>query len=303
MYAQYSEFLPGCVINDVHDTNRPRIYIDLQRDFSAEIERFYQYYNSNALEQFAISEHYALGLNTIHAYKDQLKTIKALKGQITGPISFGLQVVDNEGTPIIYNELLADIMVKNLRMKAIWQQNKLRSICSNTIIFIDEPYLTAIGSGTIILDRTYVIQSLTEMLTGLQHLRGIHCCGNTDWALLANTPTDIISFDAYNYSENLMLYANDIEAFIARGGIIAWGIVPNDEQTIATITIDSLINKLEATMHALAKRTKLAFDDILTHALITPACGLGSLPIAVAEKVIHLTTAVATKFRALHELE
>ena len=62
---------------------------------------------------------------------------------------------------------------------------------------------------------------------------GIHCCGNTDWSLLLNAPIDILSFDSYGYFESLRLYDRALAQYLARGGWLAWGLVPTGRKTLS----------------------------------------------------------------------
>jgi len=215
---------------------------------------------------------------------------------VTGPISFGLSVTDQDQRPLLYDDVLADALAKHLRLKAAWQQNALRAISPNTIISVDEPYLSSVGSAFISVPRDQIITLLEETLGGISGLKAIHCCGNTDWSLVLQTSIDILSFDAYNYGESLSLYPSEVQSFLRRGGIIAWGIVPSDEQALLKEGVASLQSRLEETM-SLFSRKGIDLETLRSQCLITPSCGLGSLSTEAAVKALELTAQVSAGFR------
>jgi len=125
-------------------------------------------------------------------------------------------------------------------------------------------------------------------------LRGIHCCGNTDWSLLLSTNLNILSFDAYGYLETLSLYPKELRAFFERGGILAWGIVPTSE-AIVKEDAESLVERFREGIKTLNKK---GIDPILLQrAIITPSCGTASLPIHWAERACRLTAEVSKRLR------
>ncbi len=290
MYAQFSEGFPGIVLEG------ERVYVDRGRDLDPGLERLYVAYLENDIGYGATSPSYAAGLA---AFLQRLSAIShqplAVKGQVTGPISWGLTVVDENRRPILYDEVLADAAAKHLRLKATWQERELRKVSPTTIIFVDEPYLSAFGSAFISLSKERVVQYLEEVFAGIEGIKGIHCCGNTDWSLVLSTSLDILNFDAYNYAESLSLYPEDVKGFLKRGGLIAWGIVPNDERVMDE-SVESLVQRLHDAMGLLVERG-VPFDDMINAALITPSCGLRSLSIEEAERALELTAAVSAAMR------
>ena len=108
---------------------------------------------------------------------------------------------------------------------------------------------------------------------------------------MLSTSVDILNVDAYNYADSLALYPDDVGAFIERGGIIAWGIVPSSDQVLDE-TVDSLVDRFHEAL-ALFTAKGLHRDALLASALIMPSCGCGSLPVDTAERVLELTVAVA----------
>ena len=292
MYAQFSEGFPGIVLED------DRIWIDRSRDLSDPLERLYADYLEGAIERGAVGPDYADGLYLF------LKTIggqnpKAVKGQITGPISFGLTVTDQDRRPLLYDEVLADALAKHLRLKAAWQQQRLSEVCPTTILAVDEPYLSSLGSAYVAISRDQVVTLLDEVLGGISGLKAIHCCGNTDWSVLLETSLDILSFDAYNYGESLSLYPSEVKRFFDRGGVIAWGIVPNDEPSLAKETESSLLNRLTGLMDLMASKN-VSRNALQSRSLITPSCGLESVSAAGAARALELTARVSAGFRQTH---
>lgn len=195
MYVQFSEGFPGVVINDDH------IYVDRSQNLDDALAQLYVAYLENKVERYALRPNYAAGL---HAFLSKdLHSPLAVKGQVTGPISWGLTVTDQDRRPILYDDILADALAKHLRLKAAWQEWVLSRLSPNTIIFIDEPYMSSFGSAFVSLSRQQVVTLLEEVFQGVRGLKGIHCCGNTDWSVLLETSVDILHLDAYNYGSVL----------------------------------------------------------------------------------------------------
>jgi len=295
MYVQFSEDFPGMIVEG------DRIWVDRSRDLSKPLEKLYSAYLENRMEHGETSAKYAAGL---HAFLEQGKGKgrKAVKGQVTGPISFGLSVTDQNRRPLLYDEVLADAIAKHLRLKASWQEKALRGVCPKTIISVDEPYLASMGSAFVSLPREQVVALLEEVLGGISGLKAIHCCGNTDWSVVLQTSLDILSFDAYNYAETLALYPAEVKNFLNRGGVIAWGIVPNDEQGLAKETKASIGDRLEEAMRLLSKKG-ISYDTIKSQCLITLSCSLASISIKAAAGALELTAAVSADFRKRHNIQ
>jgi len=292
MYVQFSEGFPGVVIED------GRIYVDRTKDLDPALERLYLAYLENDLTYGTLSRDYAAGLTV---FLQKLSAISyqplAIKGQVTGPISWGLTVVDQNRRPVLYDDILADALAKHLRLKAVWQEQGLSKLAPTTIMFVDEPYMSAFGSAHISLNRDQVIMLLEEVFAGITGLKGIHCCGNTDWSLLLSTSAEIISFDTYNYAQAFSLYAGEVRDFLRRGGIIAWGIVPaDDEQALMNETVESLVARLHEAMNLLVRKG-IPFGDLINSSLITPSCGLRTLSEEAAERAFELTAGVSETMR------
>jgi methionine synthase II (cobalamin-independent) len=289
MYVQFSQGFPGAIIED------ERIYIDRSQDLDKPLEQLYAAYLENDIDKYAISSDYAAGLHSFLALENLAPLV--VKGQITGPISWGLTVTDDSRQAILYDDTLADALAKLLRLKAAWQEKALSQISRNTIIFIDEPYMVSFGSAYVSLSRERVINLLEEVFGGISGLKGVHCCGNTDWSVLLGTSADILSFDAYNYAQSLSLYPAEIKNFLDRKGTIAWGIIPNNEDLLAKESVASLKDRLDEAM-APFTRSGIPFKQLLQQGLLTPSCGLAPLATKeAADQALELLAGLSIKIR------
>ncbi|HEY78526.1 MAG TPA: methionine synthase [Dehalococcoidia bacterium] len=288
MYAQFNEGFPGVVVTD------DKIYVDRNQELDKPLEALYAAYLENDFNKYPIGAEYASGL---HHFLN-LKGIQplAVKGQVTGPISWGLTVTDNDQRSIIYDDTLADAAAKLLRLKAAWQENELRRISKNTIIFVDEPYMVSFGSAFFALSREKVVSLLEEVFGGISGIKGVHCCGNTDWSVLLDTSTDIISFDAYNYAQSLSLYPAQVKTFLEKGKAIAWGIVPNEEEALARETVPGLRDRLEEAI-APFTRNGIRFQQLVAQGLLTPSCGLDYLSQEAATRALELLAELSAEIR------
>ena len=289
MYAQFSEGFPGITVT------ADKVYVDRSQDLDKPLEKLYAAYLDNDVDKYPISPDYAAGLHSFLGLTN-LSPL-AVKGQVTGPVTWGLTVADNEGKAIIYDDVLADAMAKFLRLKAGWQEKELSQISKNTIIFVDEPYMASFGSVSVPLSKEKVVSLLDEVLGGIKGLKGVHCCGNTDWSVLLSTKIDILSFDAYNYAQSLSLYPSEVKSFLDRKGNIAWGIVPNDELLLAKETAASLKDRLEEAM-APFTRKGVPFKQLIEQGLLTPSCGLAPLNTTdAAGRALELLAELSAKIR------
>jgi len=226
----------------------------------------------------------------------------ALKGQVTGPITFGTAVKDENDKDIFYNDLLKDAAIKKLALNARWQAHEFSKRGAVPIIFIDEPALAGFGtSAYITITKKDVIESIEEIVKEIHAengLAGVHVCANTEWDMLLDSGIDIISFDSYSFFDKFILYPEMIKAYLDQGKILAWGIVPTGKkEIIAAQTTKGLVQKLHEQMDELSLKTGIDKDTVLSQAFITPSCGTGSLDLDSAETVLKLTREVSLAFR------
>lgn len=268
-------------------------------EFLNKLTDFYNLYlrakdkEEEALSNFTMPHHSASGF---YAFINRLKnkgTGRAvfLKGQISGPVTLGLWLTDGKRQPAFYQEQLRDILVKTLQLQLEWQIKELKQFGLPTIIFIDEPSLCLFGQAPYVgLSRDEIKESLAMLIETI-HLQGamagVHACSGIDWAILTELEVDIINFDAFNYFESLLVYNDSLIEFYKKGGIIAWGIVPTDDQSLEE-SRDNIIKRLDKYFNNLIKKG-FSEDLIKKQLMITPSCGSGTLSKELTEKIHCLT--------------
>ena len=287
MIIQFSERFPGIVMEG------NKIHIEQSADFESALEQIHIDCEQDTFGEYGISPEYAAGL---HAFLAKSTGSRIVKGQVTGPITWGLRVTNQEGLGILYDDTLSETAAKFLRLKASWQENILREIAPNTIIFVDEPYLVSLGSVFTPIPEEKVPILLEEVIKGIKGVKGLHCCGNTNWSVLLDTTIDILSFDAYNYASSLSTHSDTVKSFLERGGNIAWGIVPNEEEALIKESLSGLRDRLEEAM-APFTRNGVKFRQLIAQGLITPSCGLESLSPEAAGQALELTAKLSEDLR------
>jgi methionine synthase II (cobalamin-independent) len=282
MYSQFSQGLPGAII----DRRNKRLYVQGSKDLSEGLAKIYEATISGEHTSFGITKEFAEGL---YAFIEVAKKYKPqyVKGHVTGPVSLGLGIADENGKAIIYNSELKEALVRLLAIKAVWQINQLKALSSEIIIFIDEPYLTSFGSSFVNIQRQDIVSMLNVIIQEIHSkgsIAGVHCCGNTDWSIFTDTDIDIINFDAYAYLDSVLLYYKEINKFLQRGGCLAWGIVPTSEAVLKE-TSQTLFEQLSKGIEELEKKS-IPRNLMIANSILTPSCGMGTLSEALTEDII-----------------
>ncbi len=326
MYVQYSEGLPGAVIDDAAQ----RIFFRVDERFEQELERFYQAIVEEDVERFAISREYAEGL---HAFLERMPAgcgpaqgpapaaigkaagnVRWVKGQVTGPFSFAMTVTDEGKRSLAYTPELREVAVQGMAMKARWVARRLRQVNDNVLVVLDEPYLCSFGSAFVNVPREDVYAAIDTACAAIHAegaLAGLHCCGNTDWSLVLATGIDVLNFDAFQFFHGLPLYPRELSSFLDRGGTLSWGIVPTSENHSRTDSSASAsapgVSGLPSAAELLAmldERVGQLVDKgldrgrLYSQMLLTPSCGLGTQTVALAERVLQTLTELSTMVRA-----
>lgn len=294
MYIQYAEGMPAAVVEE----EGRRIWFDLERA-PEEMAVFYEHYIEDDLEHLAISPSYARGLDLTTKRLSSAPEALFAKGQVTGPVSFGLSVTDASQKPVLYHDDLFEAIVKTLAFKGRWQVERFRQAAPELIpvIFFDEPYLTQVGSAMISLPAEQVVSCLNECYAAIDGYTGTHVCGGTDWGLLASTDVDILHFDAFRHMQELFIYEKEIAGFMERGGMLAWGIVPTGKKAFESSSRELAELIMAGVRKVAAFGGSMTEESVLESSFISESCGLGSRDEDTAERCLSLAAEVSDVIR------
>lgn len=274
-------------------------------DWPDRLAAFYMLYlaveegDGGALQQFAMPRASASGFYAFLERTAATGAAHGLKGQVVGPLTAAFQLTDANGRPAYYDEQLRDVVVKSLALQGRWQAEALRRSGLQALVFVDEPGVSIYGQSTYItVTREMIRADLDAVVDGIHAagaLAGIHSCAAVDWSILMETGAEVLSLDAYDYFESLLPFRAELAAFLARGGVVAWGIVPTSEQAAAE-TVASLVARLERCWEQLCGR-RITREQLRRQALVTPSCGTGTLTVELAERIYALTAGVSEALR------
>ena len=293
MYVQTGEHLPGLRV----DSKEKKIIVDLDCYDPTEI---YEAIITENVDHFKHSEKYHKGFYEL--LKRNLTKYSGIKGQVTGPISEGLQVQDTNGRSAIYDESYSEIIRKTVNMTARWQSRELLKHNSNVIMFFDEPSLSLLGSPFASISTDDAASWINESMDVPDCKKGIHCCGNTDWPMVFSMNVDILSFDAYSYAHTLAMFPKELNEFLERGGTLSWGLIPSSDEGIEIETSDSLVNIFETNIDLMEKKG-ISRKMIAEQSMITPQCGLGGMSPENVNKAFTLLHEVSEKMKRRYGLE
>lgn len=217
----------------------------------------------------------------------------ALKGQITGPFTLLTGLCDQDKRLGYYSDAFREMAVKALALKAAWQTRFLAERQVPVMVFIDEPALAGLGSSAFIsIAKDDIAADINEVAGAIRAAggrAGVHVCANTDWPFVLGLEIDIISFDAHGYFDRFATCREEVTAFLDRGGVIAWGLVPtSDLAAIDRESADHLAATWEQQAGLLTGGT-WDREALLARTLVTPSCGTGAMDTAHARRVLQLT--------------
>lgn len=301
MVLQYSPPLP-CLKPNLAEKS---LYYDPDCNQAESLLLFYEKVLASDISFFSLVPEFAAGFYRMLEILPSLPpSARYVKGQIVGPITLGLSVKLSPDRFLIHDVELMDTVVKGLAFQAVYQAKKFEALNRKSILFIDEPSLAGYGSAFTPLSKEEVLKILGETIEQIRGqsgtLIGLHCCGNTDWALLLSLDLDIINLDAYNFGNSFLLYPKEIKGFLEKGKAVAWGLVPTSGFT-GNETAPVLLDQLAGYFKALIGKG-IEQDRLYTQTLLTPACGMGTLSEKTTKRLFSLLSEASLMARERFKL-
>ena len=262
MYVQTSQNFPGIAI----DFDKERLGFDTAR-FEQELDGYFV--KRDVPEAFALTAEYSA---VFHKFlSKELRGYKAIRGQVTGPVSFGFKVLDENLKPVIYNDAARTILFDFIQKKANIQYRELKKRNPNAFVWLDEPGLGYVFSGLSGYNEQLAKEDYHNFVAGLEGPKGLHLCAEVNLPYLLELGVEILSFDAYQIGFMPKEYAGSVAEFIRKGGIISWGIVPTESTVLATRTPETLAAILSDYWEVISRNTGLSLNQIARQALVAPA--------------------------------
>jgi len=261
MYVQASEHFPGVVL----DLEKRSLSFSMDKflaEFEATLARF------DEPGYFDISPAYSV---VYHRFLElDLADRPAIRGQLEGPISFGLNVKDQEDRPILFDDTVRPFLLEVMARRVNVQLDRLKGLNANAFMFVDEPGLQFLFSGLSGYNDRAARQDLETFFGQIERPRGVHLCGNPDWDFLLNLDLDVLSLDIYSNGPVFTAYDKAIARFLDRGGRLVWGLVPTNFEPFEAESPDGLEARLVEHLDSLAGRG-IDRDFLLSRSLLSPA--------------------------------
>jgi len=289
MYVQAAEHFPGILLDMKNRTLR----FSMDK-FINEFENTMTHFDEP--EYFDISKTYSV---VYHKFLDMdLADRPAIRGQLEGPISFGLNILDQDKRPILFDDTLRPFMLEFMSKRLNVQLERLQQMNPNAFMFVDEPGLQFLFSALSGYDSSKAKTDLEHFFSMLHKPRGIHLCGNPDWDFLLNLDLDILSLDIYQNGEIFSSYSKSIKRFLDRGGVIVWGIVPTNFEPFESESTHSLEKRLTAFWDSLNDKG-IDRKFLISRSLLSPAtcCLVNPDGEKTVEKAFQVVKALSHRLR------
>ena len=192
MYVQAAEHFPGILL--FPEANQIRF--DTGRFYDG-LPELLEHFDD--MDYFDISPPYSA---VYHRFLElDLSGYAAIRGQLEGPVSFGLKILDENDRPMIFNDEVRPVLIDVMARRVQVQLQRLKAKNPRAFMFVDEPGMQFVFSSVSGYPDTRAKDDLDRFLAQIDRPRGIHLCGNPDWEFLLNRDMDILSMDIYTNGE------------------------------------------------------------------------------------------------------
>jgi len=294
MYVQAAEHFPGIVLDVENRTLRfsNQKFID---ELEQSLARFDQPEYFDISTDYSAVYHRFLSLD----FSDR----PAIRGQLEGPISFGFNILDQDERPILFDDTVRPFMLDFMARRINVQLERLKRRHPKAFMFVDEPGLQFLFSAMSGYGDLRAKNDLDLFFAQVDRPRGIHLCGNPDWDFLLNLDLDVLSLDVYTNAEIFANYAASIRRFLARGGVIVWGLVPTGIEAFQQEDVPALIQRLEAVWEVLARKG-IDRGELIARSLLSPAtcCLVNPDREKTVEKAFAAVRDISTRLRSRYRL-
>lgn len=211
-----------------------------------------------------------------------------VKWQFVGPLTLAFALARSG----LVTEVAAPLAMQAVRCHVRALQAEVSAVLpgATQIVVFDEPMLHDALVPGFRVPPDEVIDFVSGALAAVEpgNIAGVHSCGETDWAALLSTGANVLSVPVPNVSdeaeiERLMHAAARISEHLDHGGRIAWGAVRTDGPI--AVSSDRSWKNLASVMCALV-RNGIDPHLVRRNSFVTPACGLGTHSVAVADRVM-----------------
>ncbi len=297
----FFENLPGIVYGDDNKFILKTGTKEYNEEMSV-LDAVYKNPDSKDIEKFSFEAEFS------EKYFQMIKKFKSPNAIINMPGPF---TVSQILTPVAEEQVLADksykkMFIQAVCVKALKIMKQINEISPNTvpIVILEEPelgQLSLIKRRNEVITNEFVVELISkvvEKLKGYGAIVGVQCLGKCDWSIPIKAGVNLISFDAYNNPNNLSIMADKLTKFLAKGGMINWGIVPvTSDNVIKGMKADYLYKRLITTMEG-AVHSGIPSDLIYKSAIFSVNGNMDKLSVIFAEKAIMLTKQLISRFVA-----
>jgi hypothetical protein len=282
--------LPGAEIRD------GRLRIDPSRDIGSEMEQIYLDFMEENTAPYALTPTYASCFEEMSGR--DLSGCLFLKAQLTGPVTMGMQVVDDQRRPIYYDDQFADVLPKLIALRARWAEREMCTFdgVKATVVVLNEPYLASLGSSVVPIRKDLVRSGWDDISGMVSGGIGIHCCSNTDWEFVMELFPSFLSFDAFTGGQEFLLYLDDIVSYLEKGGVIAWGIIPSQPDIFMAGSHEDWFRKFSRIREQVT--ASCSPELFFRQSIITPTCGIQSGDQRTAEQIMRAARTLSDRIRA-----
>lgn len=222
---------------------------------------------------------------------------------IIGPFTASQLLSTASDIQLLEEKYYRKMIIQAVSVKALWIINQIKTLSPETvpIIVLEEPLFHRFGDVKREYEdvtRDIVINMFSKVIQKIKNTGSavaVQCFEKCDWKIPIEAKTDIISFNAYNYPNNLNIIAEKVNDFLASGGRINWAIVPViNEATVKALTLDYAYNRFVKAVEDLiisGVSEKLAYN----RSMVSIQGNVDKLPIIFAEKAVIIANQLSKR--------
>lgn len=212
----------------------------------------------------------------------------SVKTQVTGPVTMATALARAGHPETGLWDCVVDGLLQRLADHLAW----VAGLARQTFVFVDEPALVAFGpEGRPAASAPDAVAALLRFFADAPAPLGLHCCGPTDWALVASLRPTVIAWDLETLDRGLGEAGPALAEAFSAGTVPCWGIVPARSGPVAPP---------RARYGAAVARLVLEgapVDSLTANAWFSPACGLAALSVEWADRVARSVRATIEEIR------